>query len=167
VLLANLLLALAWTALQGSLTLGNLVVGYVLGYGVLQLLTRGGVLPRRYLGKVGTVIEFFAYLVYELTVANVRLTIDVLRPRVRIRPGVVRVPLDAKSDGEILMLAALINYTPGSTAIDLSHDRKTMYVHVMNIRTPDQARAEIKGGFERRIVRLFDSPEEGPDARGR
>ena len=37
-LLGNILLALAWTALQGELTLANLVIGYVLGYGVLRLL---------------------------------------------------------------------------------------------------------------------------------
>jgi multicomponent Na+:H+ antiporter subunit E len=160
-LLGNILLALAWTALQGELTLTNLVVGYVLGYGVLRLLAHGGVIPRRYLGKVGSFLRLAAYLVYELAYANVRLTLDVLHPSHRIRPGVIAVPLDAKSDGEILMLATLVNFTPGSTAIDVSEDRKIMYIHMMHIaESPDASRREIKDGFERRIIQLFEPMED-------
>lgn len=154
-LLANILLALAWTALQGSLSLTNLVVGYGLGYLVLQLLSRGGVLPRRYMGKVGTFIGLFAFLIYELVLANIKLAIDVVRPRSTVRPGVIRLPLDVTSDAEILLLAALINLTPGSVALDVSEDRRTMYVHVLHMETPDKSREEIKHGFERRVLKLF------------
>lgn len=154
-LLANLLLALTWTALQGSLSLGNLVVGYGLGYLVLQLLSRGGVLPVRYMGKVGTFIGLFAYFTYELILANIRLTVDVVSPRHRMRPGVIRLPLDVTSDGEILLLSAMINLTPGSVALDVTDDRRTMYVHVLHIETPEKSREEIKTGFERRVLQLF------------
>jgi multicomponent Na+:H+ antiporter subunit E len=155
-LLANILLALAWTALQGALSLANLVVGYLLGYIVLQVLTRGGVLPRRYAGKVGTFLGLFAFLVYELVLANIRLAIDVVRPNSTMRPAVVRVPLDVQSDAEILMFSALLNLTPGSIALDVSEDRTTMYVHVMHMETPEQARDDMKTGFERRVRRLFE-----------
>jgi multicomponent Na+:H+ antiporter subunit E len=40
-------------------------------------------------------------------------------------------------------------------ALDVSADRRVMYVHVMYIRTPDAARAEIKDGFERRVLGLL------------
>lgn len=155
-LLANILLALAWTALQGALSLANLAVGYLLGYIVLQVLTRGGVLPRRYLGKVGTFLGLFAFLVYELILANMRLAADVVRPTRTVRPAVVRVPLDVTSDAEILMLSALVNLTPGSIVLDVTEDRKTMYVHVMHIESPEQARDEMKTGFEQRVLRLFE-----------
>jgi multicomponent Na+:H+ antiporter subunit E len=159
-LLANLMLALAWTALQGALTLPNLLVGYGLGYLVLQLLRRGGVLPAHYVGKLGTALELFGYLIYELVLANVRLSADVIRPKQSMRPAVVRVPLDVSSDGEILMLTALLNLTPGSIALDLSEDRKTMYLHVMHAESTEQIRDEVKNGFERRVIRLFASGRE-------
>src|SRR5690606_10062531 len=143
------------TALQGSLSLGNLVVGYGLGYLVLQLLSRGGVLPVRYMGKVGTFIGLFAYFTYELILANIRLTVDVVSPRHRMRPGVIRLPLDVTSDGEILLLSAMINLTPGSVALDVTDDRRTMYVHVLHMETPEKSREEIKTGFERRVLQLF------------
>ena len=44
---ASLLLALAWAALQGEFSLGNLVTGYVAGYVILAMLARGGVGPSR------------------------------------------------------------------------------------------------------------------------
>lgn len=154
-LLANILLALAWTALQGALTTTNLLMGYAIGYAVLQVLTRGGVLPRRYLGKVGTFLGLFAFLIYELVLANIRLTLDVVRPSRTIRPGVIRLPLDITSDAEILLLSALINLTPGSVTLDVSEDRRTMYVHVMHVETAEISRRELKNGFERRVLELF------------
>jgi multicomponent Na+:H+ antiporter subunit E len=155
-LLANILLSLAWTALQGELTLVNLAVGYGLGYVVLQVLTRGGVLPTRYLGKLGSFLELFAFLTYELVLANIRLAMDVMRPTRTVRAAVVRVPLDVTSDAEILMLSALVNLTPGSIVLDVSEDRSTMYVHVMHMETPEVTRLEVKDGFERRVRRLFE-----------
>ena len=44
VLLGNMLLALAWAALQGEFSLATLVTGHVLGYLILLALVRGGVL---------------------------------------------------------------------------------------------------------------------------
>ena len=44
-LLGSILLALAWAALQGEITLANLLVGYVFGYVILALLAKGGVMP--------------------------------------------------------------------------------------------------------------------------
>jgi multicomponent Na+:H+ antiporter subunit E len=155
-LLANILLALAWTALQGELSLTNLTVGYALGYVVLQVLTRGGVLAIRYRGKVGSFLSLFAFLMYELLLANVKVALDVVRPSRTMRPAVVCVPLDVESDAEILMLAALINLTPGSIALDVAEDRRTMYVHVMHMETPEATRREVKDGFERRVRRLFE-----------
>lgn len=154
-LLSNILLALAWTALQGEITPIDLLVGYIFGYVVLQVLTRGGVLPARYGGKVWTFFGLLAYLAYELTLANVRLTRDVIRGPQTIHPHVVRVPLDVNTDGEILMLTALLNLTPGSVALDVSEDRRFLYVHVMHAESPDAARREIKDGFERRVLRLM------------
>jgi multicomponent Na+:H+ antiporter subunit E len=68
----------------------------------------------------------------------------------------VAVPLDVTSNGEILLLSMLINITPGSVTVDLSPDRRTLFVHVMHISTPDDSRQDIKNGFERRVKRLFE-----------
>lgn len=152
-LLANILLALAWAALQEEMSLQTLLTGQVVGYAILFLLIRGGVLrPSPYIGRVHRVIGLAAYFFWELVVANLRLALDVATPRYRMKPGIIAVPLDATRDGEILLLSMLINTTPGSVALDVSPDRKTLYVHVMYMSSPEAARKEIKQGFERRVL---------------
>jgi multicomponent Na+:H+ antiporter subunit E len=156
VLLANLLLALAWAALQGEFSLSTLITGHVLGYVILVALVRGGVLaPSPYIGRIHRVVGLAAYFLWELVMANFRLAIDVATPRYHMTPGIIALPLDATSDGQILLLSMLINTTPGSVALDVSPDRKTLYVHVMYMTTPDEARQQIKHGFERRVLAVL------------
>jgi multicomponent Na+:H+ antiporter subunit E len=156
VLLANLLLALTWAALQGEFSLRHLVTGHVLGYLVLRFLVKGGALgPSRYIGHVSKVASLALFFLWELVLANIRVAFDVATPRYHGRPGIIAVPLDATREVEILLLAMLINLTPGSVALDVSPDRRTLYVHVMYMTTPDAARAGIKRGFERRALEIF------------
>ena len=100
-------------------------------------------------------VQLAGFFAWELLIANFRVAADVLRGN-QIEPAVVAIPLDVRSDGEILLLSMLINITPGSVTIDLSDDRRTLYVHVMHMKTPEQTRREIKDGFEHRIKLLFE-----------
>ena len=70
------------------------------------------------------------------------------------RPGIVGVPLSAESDMEILLVANLISLTPGTLSVDLSDNRRTLYVHVMFLDDPDQFRQSIKEGLERRVLEV-------------
>ena len=65
VLLANLLLALAWAALQGEFSLATLATGHVLGYLILLALVRGGVLPQSpYIGRVHRIFGLATYFLW-------------------------------------------------------------------------------------------------------
>ena len=154
-LLGNILLALAWAALQGEITLANLLVGYAVGYAILALLARGGAMPSTLVSRTAHAVRLATFFAWELLLANFRVAADVLRGN-RFRPAVVGIPLDVTSDGEILLLSMLINITPGSVTIDLSDDRRTLYVHVMHMKSAGQTRREIKDGFERRVKSLFE-----------
>lgn len=153
--LANILLALTWAALEGEISLFNIATGYALGYVVLAVLARGGVLPSTYQRKVRAAVSLAAFLFVEFITANVRMAVDVLRPRRHLSPGIVRVPLDAKSDAEILLLGTIINLTPGTIAVDVSNDRSALFLHVMHVRSPEAVRAEIKDNFERRVLEVL------------
>jgi multicomponent Na+:H+ antiporter subunit E len=148
-----MLLALAWAALQGDFSLKTLLTGQVLGYVILVALVRGGVLETSpYVGRIHRVVGLVTYFLRELVKANLRLARDVATPRVNMKPGIIALPLDATTDGLILLLSMLINTTPGSVALDVSPDKKVLYVHVMYMDTPDGARRDIKEGFERRVL---------------
>jgi multicomponent Na+:H+ antiporter subunit E len=148
-----MLLALAWAALQGDFSLKTLLTGQVLGYVILVALVRGGVLETSpYVGRIHRVVGLVTYFLRELVKANLRLALDVAKPRFNMKPGIIALPLAATTDGQILLLSMLINTTPGSVALDVSPDKKVLYVHVMYMDTPDGARKDIKEGFERRVL---------------
>jgi multicomponent Na+:H+ antiporter subunit E len=154
VLSLNLLLALLWAAVVGSVDTAQLAVGFVVGYGVLWL--AGPVLgPTRYFGKLLSTVGFLVFFVYELVLANLRVAWDVLTPRARRRPGVIAVSLEQASDTEITVLANLVTLTPGSLSLDVAPDRSRLFVHAMFVDDPDALKTEIKHGFERRVLELL------------
>ena len=154
-LLWNLLLAGAWTAITGELTAVNLLLGVVIG-AVILAATRRAIGVPHYPTKIRQVLTLSLFFVWELLLANFRVARDVLGIRTHIQPAVVALPLEPASDAEITLLAALITLTPGSTSIDVSPDRRTMYVHIVNLEgsNTEDAIREMKEGFERRLLEV-------------
>ena len=72
-----------------------------------------------------------------------------------MKPGIVAIPLDAKTDLEITFLANLITLTPGTLSLDCSEDRKTLYIHSMYIDDLEKFRAEIKNTLEKRLLEVM------------
>jgi multicomponent Na+:H+ antiporter subunit E len=150
----NIALALSWAALTGNFQPANLLTGFLLGYGALFVIRRA-LEPSDYFLKVWQVIGFILYFLWELLLANLRVAYDVLTPGFRMQPRVIGIPLEARTDAEIMALTYFINLTPGSVVLDISNDRSMMFVHVMYAADADAARREIKEGGERRILRLM------------
>lgn len=153
-LVLNLLIALLWLALTGRFSAANLALGYVIGFIVLWY-CRPHMRTTRYFEKLRCAAGFVLFFLWELVKANLKVAFDVMTPRHRMRPGVIAVPLDARSDTEITLLANLITLTPGTLSLDLSTDRRVLYVHVMYIDDVDSMRREIKEGLERRVLELL------------
>lgn len=154
-LLLNTLLALAWIALTGTFTPTNLLFGFVLGYGLLAF-TQRLMAPSRYFSTMPKVIAFVLFFLAELLQANVRTALTVLSPRLRVRPAVVAIPLDLRSGPAITLLANLITLTPGTLYLDVSADRRVIYVHTIHVNDLEGFRRSIKDGFERRVKELLE-----------
>jgi multicomponent Na+:H+ antiporter subunit E len=153
--LLNVLLALAWVALTGQFNPANLVFGFALGYGMLWVAQRATE-PSGYFGKVRKVLGFAAFFIWELVKANLQVTYYVLVSHRRMRPGVIAVPLDVRTDIEITLLSTLVTLTPGTLSLDVSADRRVLYIHSMTLGDdPDQFRRGIKEGFERRLLEVL------------
>ena len=104
--------------------------------------------------RIWGAISLFFYFHYELIVSSIRVAWDVLTPQSYAKPGFIVMPLDAKSDAELMLTANLISLTPGTLSIDLSNDRSQLLVHSMF--GGDDPKAEIealKHGIERRVLR--------------
>lgn len=149
---ANLVLALVWAMVTGNFSGANLLIGYLIGLGVLRIASAAVPLYHR---KTQKAIAFFVFYLRQLLASNVKVAYDVLTPRLRMRPGVVAIPLAAKTDAEITLLANLITLTPGTLSLDISPDRRTLFVHVMYLKDIDAFRRRIKDGLERRVLELL------------
>jgi multicomponent Na+:H+ antiporter subunit E len=104
---------------------------------------------------VGRAVGFVAFYAWELLASSLRVAYDVLTPTLHMRPAIVAVPLDVTSDLAITLLANLVSLTPGSLTLDVSPDRRTLYVHVMFVGADAaQARHDIKEQLERRVAGL-------------
>jgi multicomponent Na+:H+ antiporter subunit E len=150
----NLALAIVWQTVTGAFSLGGLAVGFCVGYAVLGI-AQPMFGDSRYFGKLWRIIGFFFYFLKEMVVSSLRVAYDVVTPPIYSRPGVIKVPIEARTDLEITLLANLITLTPGTLTLDVAPDRKSLYVHAMFAGDPEKVRAEIKNGMERRLLELM------------
>ena len=151
----NILISMLWALLTGNVSIGNLTLGFVLGYFALTLLHPATGAKASYFQKTMQFVRFALFFTKELIVSSFRVAKDVIKPLPLMRPGIIGIPLDAETDLEITMLANLITLTPGTLSLDVSPDRKTLYIHAMYVENADDLRKEIKEGMERRLLELL------------
>jgi len=154
--IGSIFLSLVWMALTGTFTFANLVVGVAVSSLTLWLIgSRGEVALIVYITRFFRFVGLFFFFLKELLVANLRVAYEVLTPGYQMRAAIIAIPLDAESDLEITVLANLITLTPGTLSLDVSQDRKILYIHAMHVRDVDKFRHDIKARFERRVMEVF------------
>lgn len=153
-LILNTILAIGFSAVLGEFSLGGFVAGFFVGYFALWI-TRSLYGQEGYFNHLSKVLRLAAYFLWQLVVSNLRVLWDVITPQQTSRPGIIGIPLDARTDMEITLVANLVSLTPGSLSLDVSEDRSTLYVHVMFMDDIETVRAEIKNGIERRVLEVL------------
>lgn len=150
----NLLLALMWVVLTGDLGGMNLLFGLFIGYLVLGVMQRQMPSLRGYTRRLPRLIRFVGFFIKELIVANLQVAFDIVTPVWHMKPGVIAMPLEAKSELEITMVANLISLTPGTLSLDVSDDRRVLYIHAMFLDNEQELRDSLKD-LERRVLGIL------------
>ena len=152
--LLNIMLMLVWVALTGDFTFLNFAFGFVIGFITLGLANRDTT-AKKYFRMIPSAAGFVLFFLYELIKANIQVAYEVMTPTMHMKPGIVSVPLDVKTDLEITVLANLISLTPGTLSLDVSESREVLYVHAMYVLDRDEFIFSIKNGFERKVLELL------------
>ncbi|MFP4158071.1 MAG: Na+/H+ antiporter subunit E [Desulfobacterales bacterium] len=147
----NLFLAAGFSVIMGQLNVTGFVAGFVIGYAALWV-TRPLYARAGYFERVPRLLKLAGTFLWQLLVSNFRVLWDVVTPRHISSPAVIGVPLDAETDFEIMLVANIISLTPGTLSLDVSGDRKMLYVHMMFLDDADAARREIKEKIEKRVL---------------
>lgn len=146
---------IVWVLLTGESAFADFIFGFILGYGILWVVYRLWQTDgRNYFVILPKSIALCFFFLKELIKANFLVAYEVMTPGFRIQPGIVAIPLDAETDFEILLLTNLISLTPGTFCIDITKDRKTLFVHEMYVGDKEQYILNIKNGFEKRILEI-------------
>ncbi|GAB5389044.1 MAG: Na+/H+ antiporter subunit E [Alphaproteobacteria bacterium] len=150
----NILLALAWGAVIGSFEPPTLMLGYAMGMLSIWLL-RGHWGSDPYFIRLFRLVKLAGLFLLDLVTSSVKVARVVLTPGFAAKPGIISVPLRVETPAQITLLANMITLTPGTLSLDVTTDQKRLYIHAMEVADPEELRAEIRDGFERRIIETF------------
>ncbi len=154
----NIVLAITWCLLQEKFTLVEFVLGYLYGYGILYALRtvlddkkdqRQSLKSGDYFAITARSIGYFFVFLQELIKANLEVVKIVLSRELKMTPGIIAYKLDVKTDAGITLLANSITLTPGTLSIDLSEDRKTLYVHALHMEDAEELEQSIRNSLEK------------------
>jgi multicomponent Na+:H+ antiporter subunit E len=149
----NLILAFVWCLLQNELSLQQFIIGYVAGAGIMLFFVRV-FHEELYFRKVGMGLRLLGFFLKELLVANWAVVKLVLAPRLKVRAGIIAYPLELQNDILITLLANMITLTPGTLSVEVSPDRRLLFIHILDIADIEEEKRKIKDGFERYLQRL-------------
>jgi len=104
--------------------------------------------------KIYNALGFLLFYIYKVFQANIELAFQIIRPRLKMKPGIMKIPVNLTNSQAILLLVNMITMTPGTLTIDLSQDKQFIFVHFLFLVDEDKKVQEIKN-IERRIADLF------------
>lgn len=145
------MLSLIWVMLSGNTSIANFAFGFALGFAILYLTVRGYE-NRKYFYRVPKILRFFLHFVFEIFKANYQVARTIMKKNMDVNPGIIKFKLEANTDFEITMLSNIISLTPGTLVIDVSDDKKVMYIHGMYIQDREQFIEYIRKNLETKLL---------------
>lgn len=156
-----LCLWLAWIALTGTFNYQELVVGAIVAAFVAtisyKLLFRRDMREKFEPKRWGYAIAYVPAYIWAELKAHASVIYRILHPNMPIRPGIVRVPTQLKTDFGMTGLANAITMTPGTLSVEVDEKQPSLYVHWIDVKTaePEQTSKRIAWPFERFLRRIF------------
>lgn len=153
--LLSLNLWVIWLLLANSLAPGQILLGMAIAV-AMPLFTVRFWPDRPRLRRPVKVLIYILVLLWDITVANLAVARLILGPTARLRPAFLRLPLDLQDDFAIVVLSSTISLTPGTVSADISPDRRSLLIHVLDVEDPEKTVAQLKNRYERPLQEIFE-----------
>ncbi|WP_340818560.1 Na+/H+ antiporter subunit E [Methanolobus sp. WCC4] len=154
-------LGLVWCFVHGTVNVNNFILGVLIAPFIIrpfkvlfpfdQDFSFGNAVK-----KIPAQIKFLYVLIVEIIKANIMVAKIVLQPKIDIKPGIIAVPIDSKTDLGITAIANTITLTPGTLTIDVSDDRSILYVHAIDATDPEGIARSISEDLEKYTMEAFE-----------
>lgn len=100
-------------------------------------------------------LALLLFFIKELVLSALRVAWLVVQPKLRLRPAIIAYPLTVTTDAQITLLSNMITLTPGTLSVDVSADRRTLYIHAIDVSDREALVGDIAAGFETRVLEVL------------
>lgn len=153
--LLTVTLTLIWLLLANGFSVGDLLVGLVLGLSIPRL-TASFWPDRPHIQNYGKAFAYVLLVIYDIVVANIQVAMIILfRPLKSLNTCWVCVPLELTNPEAITVFAGTITMTPGTVSCDLSADGRALLVHCLDAADPEATVRDMKTRYEARLMEIF------------
>ncbi len=150
----------AWPFADGRIDLQMFTAGIIAS--VIVALLFHEILPKEHRVftspiRIFWLLVYLPVFFYYMIKANFDVVYRALHPKMPIRPGIVKIRTNLKTDSGITALANSITLTPGTLTVDLTDDG-FLYIHWINVKSDDveQATEHIARRFEWFLEKIFE-----------
>jgi multicomponent K+:H+ antiporter subunit E len=143
-----------WLALAPTFSLGQLVLGALLGL-IIPWATRRFWPDRPRLARPVAGLALFVRVVIDIIVANWQVARLVVGPLDRLDPAFLEVPLDIEDPFVATLLGSIVSLTPGTVSVEIERERKVLLVHALDADDPPGMVANIKVRYEAPLKEVF------------
>ena len=156
--LLNLFLSISWMLILGDYSRIGFFSGFIIGFVALWL-TRPLYGKNNYFHKTWGIFSLVFFFAAELFLSSIRVLWDIVTPLMRSNPEIIELPLDAKTDLDIMLVANFISLTPGTLSIDLNKNKTRIRIHAMFVDDKQALIHSIKNGIEKRLLTTLRSAD--------
>jgi len=151
----TIVLLVCWVLLMNDVSLGNVLLGLVLGTAIAFCVGEGLWLTPVHFGKPWLLVRLLGHVLHDILVANLEVALLVLGPMKRLRPAFIEVPLDSTHEIALSALISIVSLSPGTLCAELSDDRRRLVVHVLDLEDEAELVALIKSRYEAPLMEIF------------
>lgn len=154
-------LTVVWVLLWGRISVANILGGMAVAAAIMVLLPLPPVPVR---GKVHpwSVLQLLALFFWHLVVSSAQMMWLAIRPGPPPLTGVLRVPLNIKSDLVLVLASSITTLIPGSIVLEIDQVHRLLYCHVIDVGSADSVEKFYRqvAQVERLLVAAFERDSE-------
>ena len=160
-LIVGLILLGIYILYTGSVSMMELILGAIVGFSIAYIFTDEWVKKpsklnlRRLSILIAYALKYFTVIEAKAHWSVVK---AILSPKPSLKPAIVRVPYGVNDEYAIVTIANSITNTPGTVVVDVSEDKKALFVHWLfaEVTEDEEARKHISAEFESWAKLIFE-----------
>lgn len=106
--------------------------------------------------RIYLVFEVLFKFLCDFVVAVFEIASWVFRSNTLLRPAIVAMDLDLKSEWTLWTLSMIIFLTPGSLVVHYGREGRRIYIHFFHSEDPDRSVRHLKERFEHPLIKIFE-----------